>query len=204
MQGLWSIHNGTPDSQILFAKKICTTENMCHFAGPSLTPYPLTLVEKKGIFNIWTFSHGTPHPEASWIIARESCEKFKVLTNPHGTPLLKITLVRISFGIMLSGTSSILDLSVTGDPGASQHIVPDAWRACCLQRHTALLGTMLIWIALLTPATFTRLIGLPLGSLLLLALGPGRLALAVASRFTGGAWQQCESCSHHLLAARLL
>ena len=102
---------------------------------------------------------------------------------------------------MLSG--SILDLSVAGDPGASQHIVPDAWRACCLQRHTALLGTMLIWIALLTPATFTRLIGLPLGSLLLLALGPGRLALAVASRFTGGARQQCESCSHHLLAARL-
>ena len=39
---------------------------------------------------------GTPHPEASWIIARESCEKFKVLTNPHGTPLLKITLARIS------------------------------------------------------------------------------------------------------------
>ena len=107
------------------------------------------------------------------------------------------------FGIMLSGTSSILDLSVAGDPGASQHIVPDAWRACCLQRHTALLGTMLIWIALLTPATCTRLIGLPLGSLLLLALGPGRLALAVASRFTGGARQQCESCSHHLLAARL-
>ena len=96
VQGLWSIHNGTPDSQILFAKKICTTENMCHFAGPSLTPYPLTLVEKKGIFNIWTFSHGTPHPEASWIKARESCEKFKVLTNPHGTPLLKITLARIS------------------------------------------------------------------------------------------------------------
>ena len=40
---------------------------------------------------------GTPHPEASWIIARESCEKFKVLTNPHGTPLLKITLARISY-----------------------------------------------------------------------------------------------------------
>ena len=99
---------------------------------------------------------------------------------------------------MLSG--SILDLSVAGDPGASQHIVPDAWRAWCLQRHTALLGTMLIWIALLTPATFTRL---PLGSLLLLALGPGRLALAVASRFTGRARQQCESWSHHLLAARL-
>ena len=40
---------------------------------------------------------------------------------------------------------------------------------------------MLIWIAVLTPANFARLIGLPLGSLLLLALGPGRLALAVAS-----------------------
>ena len=97
VQGLWSIHNGTPDSQILFAKKICTTENVCHVAGPSLTPYPLTLVEKKGIFNIWTFSHGTPHPEASWIRARESCEKGKVLTNPSGAPLLKITLARISY-----------------------------------------------------------------------------------------------------------
>ena len=101
---------------------------------------------------------------------------------------------------MLSGTSSILDLSVAGDPGASQHIVPDAWRAWCACSVTPLLGT----IALLTPpATFARVIGLPLGGLLLLALGPGRLALAVASRFTGGARQQCESCSHHLLAARL-
>ena len=61
------------------------------------------------------------------------------------------------FGIMLSGTSSILDLSVAGDPGASKNIVPDAWRACCLQRHTALLGTMLIWIALLTPGYFYKI-----------------------------------------------
>ena len=51
--------------------------------------------------------------------------------------------------------------------------------ACSVTRR--LLGAMLIWIALLTPATFARLVGLPLGSLLLLALGPGRLALAVAS-----------------------
>ena len=51
--------------------------------------------------------------------------------------------------------------------------------ACSVTRR--LLGAMLVWIALLTLATFARLVGLLLGSLLLLALGPGRLALAVAS-----------------------
>ena len=68
---------------------------MCHFASPSLTPYPVILVESR-IFNMWTSSHGTPYSEESWIIIRASCEKFKVLTNSNGTPLLKITLARIS------------------------------------------------------------------------------------------------------------
>ena len=34
-------------------------------------------------------------------------------------------------------TGHFLDLSVAGDAGASQHIVRDAWRAWCLQRHNA-------------------------------------------------------------------
>ena len=34
-------------------------------------------------------------------------------------------------------TGHFLDLSVAGDAGAGQHIVRDAWRAWCLQRHNA-------------------------------------------------------------------
>ena len=36
----------------------------CHSAGPSLTLYPVVLVESR-IFNIWTSSHGTLYPQES-------------------------------------------------------------------------------------------------------------------------------------------
>ena len=34
-------------------------------------------------------------------------------------------------------TRHVLDLTVAGDAGARQHIIRDAWRAWCLQRHMA-------------------------------------------------------------------
>ena len=37
--------------------------------------------------------------------------------------------------VVTSWTCHFLDLSVAGEPGARQHIVRDAWRAWCLQRH---------------------------------------------------------------------
>ena len=79
-------------------------------------------------------------------------------------------------------TGHNLDLSVAGDPGPSQHIVRDAWRAWCLQHDAASSRRDADLDCLVTSAIFAGWIGMPLGSLLLLSLKPGRLALAVASR----------------------
>ena len=72
---------------------------------------------------------------------------------------------------VLSG--NILDLSVASNPGTGLHIVPDAWRAWCLHRHTASSRRDADVDGFADPGYyFARLVGLPLGSLLLLALVP--------------------------------
>ena len=66
-------------------------------------------------------------------------------------------------------TGHNLDLSVAGDPGPSQHIVRDAWRAWCLQRDAASSRRDADLDCLVTSAIFAGWIGMPLGSLLLLS-----------------------------------
>ena len=54
-------------------------------------------VESRGKINVWIPWHGTPCREQVEIIDRESCHKFKVLTNPHISSIVYHQLVWLSY-----------------------------------------------------------------------------------------------------------